>query len=91
MFPKYDGYQGANTTFAQPGAGSGQSGSKKGKGPAPPKKSSQKGQPQFCRGFNSAAGCNFTAGQCRHKHACSRSINSNRYCNKTDHNADNHT
>ena len=89
--PKFDGYMGANNIYAQPSTGAGPSGSKKGKEPAPPKKSSHKGKPEFCRGFNSAAGCNFTATICRHRHACSRSIDSNRYCNKTDHKADAHT
>ena len=85
---KYDGYSGTSNTYAQPSTGGGPNGSKKGKGPAPPKKSSHKGKPELCRGFNSAAGCNFTATICRHRHACSRSIDSNRYCNKTEHNAD---
>ena len=85
-----DGYSGTTSSYAPPSKGSGPGGSKKGKGPVPPKGSSNNGKQDFCRGFNSAAGCNMTNGQCRHKHACSRSIDSNRYCNKTDHGADNH-
>ena len=85
-----DGYSGTTSSYVQPSKGSGPGGSKKGKGPVPPKSSSNNGKQEFCRGFNSAAGCNFTNGQCRHKHAFSRSIDSNWYCNKTDHGVDNH-
>ena len=73
-----DGCSGTSSSYAQSNAGSGPSGTKKGKGPKPPKKSSNKGKPEFCRGYNSAAGCNFTSSQCKHTHACSRSIDSNR-------------
>ena len=78
-------------THAQQDPRQGHHGVKRGKGPG-----SSKGKPprvtgDHCRGFNSAAGCNMTSGQCKFKHACSRSIDSNRFCNKTDHNADGHT
>ena len=49
-----------------------------------------KSQDNHCRGYNSSAGCSKTQGQCRFKHACNRSIDSNNFCNKTDHNADSH-
>ena len=64
---------------------------KRGKGPGASKGKTQKAEGNHCRGFNSAAGCSQTSAQCKYKHACSRSIDSNRYCNKTDHNADGHT
>ena len=90
--PKHDGYTGANTSYMHPNAGSGPSnnGGKTGRGVKPPKKCSHPNKAEFCRGFNFTAGCNYTATTCRHKHACSRSIDSTRYCNKTDHGADNH-
>ena len=43
--PKYDGYHDDSNTFAQPGAGSGQSGSKKGKEPAPRRRAHRKASP----------------------------------------------
>ena len=84
---KNDGYTGANTTYTHPSTGAGPSnnGRNRGKGSNPPQKGSRTSKPEFCRGFNSAAGCNFTATTCRHKHACSRT------CNKTDHSTDTHT
>ena len=77
-----DGYLGTSSSYAQSNAGSGPSGSKKSKGPNPPKKRSNKGKQEFCRGYNSAAGCNFTSSQCRQTHVCRRSIDSNRICPK---------
>ena len=63
---------------------------KKTKGPAMHKGRSNNSTYNHCRGYNSAAGCSHSSGQCKFKHACNRSIDSNRFCNKTDHNADNH-
>ena len=90
--PKHeDGYSGASSAHVHPSAGQNQSSGKRGKGPASSKGKPTKGLPDHCRGFNSVAGCNLTSSQCKFKHACSRSIDSNRFCNKTDHSADNHT
>ena len=86
-----DGYSGTASTHAHPNAGQGPSGGKRSKGPTSTKGKSSKGPQDFCRGYNSAAGCNLSSAQCKHKHACSRSIDSNHFCNKTDHSADTHT
>ena len=42
----------------------------------------------FCRGFNSSSGCSYTP--CKWKHACSRSLDSNRFCNQTNHGSSDH-
>ena len=67
-----------------------QNNGKRGKGPGTSKGKAPRKEGDHCRGFNSVAGCNLTSNQCKFRHACSRSIDSNRFCNKTDHNADSH-
>ena len=89
--PKTETQSAPEETRSQPGPRQGQKNGKRGKGPGPAKGKNQKAEGNHCRGFNSAAGCSQSSGQCKYKHACSRSIDSNRYCNKTDHNADGHT
>ena len=78
-------------SHAQPDPKQGYNNGKRGKGPGTSKGKPQRAEGNHCRGFNSVAGCNQSSAQCKYKHACSRSIDSNRYCNKTDHNADGHT
>ena len=89
--PKTETQSAPEETRSQPGSKRGQNNGKRGKGPGSVKGKSQKAEGNHCRGFNSAAGCSMSSAQCKYKHACSRSIDSNRYCNKTDHNADGHT
>ena len=69
-----DGYLAKTSAQIHPNAGQGPSSGKRNKGPAPTRGKSSKGTQDFCRGYNSAAGCSQSSAQCKFKHACNRSI-----------------
>ena len=87
--PKYtDGQMAKNIVNSNPNRGQRTSKTNNVRVPPTSKGRNNKSQDNHCRGYNSAAGCSQTSGQCKFKHVCNRSINSNN--NKTDHNADTH-
>ena len=90
--PKFlDGYAAPVPKVVRPNPGQGPPGAKRGKA-----KSTPRGRPggkpvdNYCRGWNSAAGCGLSSGQCKFEHRCNRSIDQFQFCNKSDHNADSH-